>query len=58
MLAVYDLLGEEVAAIISNIEKAGRYEVNFNASGLSSGVYVCRIETTNFTASMKLMLMK
>ncbi|MBK9097716.1 MAG: T9SS type A sorting domain-containing protein [bacterium] len=57
-LAVYNMLGEEVATIVNNIQKAGRYEVNFNASGLSSGVYVYRIETTNFTSSKKLMLMK
>ncbi|MBK9097719.1 MAG: M20/M25/M40 family metallo-hydrolase [bacterium] len=57
-LAVYNMLGEEVATIVNNIQKAGRYEVNFNASGLSSGVYVYRIETTNFTSSKKFMLMK
>ena len=57
-LAVYNMLGEEVATIVSNIQKAGRYEVNFNAAGLSSGVYVYRIETANFTTSKKLMLMK
>ena len=52
------MLGEEVATIVSNVQKAGRYEVNFNASGLASGVYVYRIEAANFTASKKLMLMK
>jgi hypothetical protein len=57
-LAIYNLLGEEVATIVSNVQKAGRYEVNFNASGLSSGVYVYRIEAVNFTASKKLVLMK
>ena len=57
-LAVYNMLGEEVAAIVNTTQKAGRYEVNFNASNLSSGVYVYRIEAANFTASKKLMLMK
>jgi hypothetical protein len=52
------MLGEEVATIVNNVQKAGRYEVNFNASQLSSGVYVYRIEAANFTASKKLMLMK
>jgi len=52
------LLGEEVATIVSNVQKSGRYEVNFNANGLSSGVYVYRIEAANFTASKKLVLMK
>ncbi len=57
-LAVYNMLGEEVATIVNTTQKAGRYEVNFNASKLSSGVYVYRIEAANFTASKKLMLMK
>ena len=57
-LSVYNMLGEEVAAIVNTTQKAGRYEVNFNASGLSSGVYVYRIEAMNFTASKKLILMK
>ncbi len=57
-LAVYNMLGEEVAAIVNTTQKAGRYEVNFNASKLSSGVYVYRIEASNFTASKKLILMK
>jgi len=57
-LAVYNMLGEEVATIVNSIQKAGRYEVGFNAAGLSSGVYVYRIEASNFTASKKLILMK
>jgi photosystem II stability/assembly factor-like uncharacterized protein len=57
-LAVYNMLGEEIATIVHTIQKAGRYEVNFNASGLASGVYVYRIEAANYTASRKLILMK
>jgi len=57
-LAVYNMLGEEVATIVNTTQKAGRYEVNFNASKLSSGVYVYRIEASNVTASRKLILMK
>jgi photosystem II stability/assembly factor-like uncharacterized protein len=57
-LAVYNLLGEEVATIVNAFQKADRYEVNFNAAGLSSGVYVYKIESANYTASKKLVLMK
>jgi hypothetical protein len=57
-LAVYNMLGEEVANLVNAQQKAGRYEINFNASNLASGVYVYRIEAANFTASKKLMLMK
>jgi hypothetical protein len=57
-LAVYNLLGEEVATIVNTFQKADRYEVNFNASNLSSGVYVYKIEAANYTSSKKLLLMK
>lgn len=57
-LAVYNLLGEEVATVVNSFQKADRYEVNFSASGLSSGVYVYKIEAANYTASKKLVLMK
>ncbi|NWG28156.1 MAG: T9SS type A sorting domain-containing protein [Ignavibacteriaceae bacterium] len=57
-LAVYNLLGEEVAKIVNAFQKANRYEVNFDGSGLSSGIYVYKIESSNFSASRKLVLMK
>ncbi|MDZ7623594.1 MAG: T9SS type A sorting domain-containing protein [Ignavibacteriaceae bacterium] len=57
-LAVYNLLGEEVASLVNSFQKADKYEVNFDASGLSSGIYVYKIESSNFSASRKLVLMK
>ena len=57
-LAVYNMLGEEVAILVNAQQKAGRYEYNFDASGLASGVYVYRIESSNFVSAKKLMLMK
>lgn len=57
-LAVYNLLGQEVATVVNSFQKAYRYEVVFNANELSSGVYVYKIEAGNFSASKKLMLMK
>jgi len=57
-LVVYNMLGEEVTAIVNTQQKAGNYEVSFNAGNLSSGVYVYRLETANYTSSKKLMLMK
>jgi PKD repeat protein len=57
-LAVYNMLGEEVATVVNNVQKAGRYEVSFNANNLSSGVYVYRIEAANYTASKKLILLR
>jgi len=57
-LAVYNLTGEEVALLVNSQQKAGRYEIDFNASNLASGVYIYRMESANFITSKKLMLMK
>jgi hypothetical protein len=43
-LAVYDILGREVALLVNQERAVGRYEVSFNASGLSSGVYLYRLQ--------------
>ncbi len=42
-LAVYDVLGREVAVLLEGLYPAGTYRVTFNASRLASGVYVSRL---------------
>jgi hypothetical protein len=42
-LTVHDLLGREVATLLEGFKEAGRYEVRFDGTGLSSGIYVCRL---------------
>lgn len=43
-LAVYDVLGREVAVLVNQERSAGRYQVPFNASALSSGVYLYQMQ--------------
>ena len=57
-LNVYDILGNEVAALVSENQKAGSYTIPFEAAGLASGVYVCKMNTINFNSAIKMMLMK
>jgi hypothetical protein len=57
-LAVYDLLGQEVATLVNYLQESGVYTVNFNASELNSGLYFYRFETPNFVDSRKMMLVK
>jgi hypothetical protein len=57
-LSVYNLLGEEVTTLVNNEQKAGRYEVNFNAKELSSGIYMYRLESKNFLSIKKMLLVK
>ena len=57
-LKVYDILGNEVANLVSNQEIAGSYSVNFDASDLPSGIYFYRLTSGNFTETKKLLLLK
>jgi len=57
-LVVYDILGREVATLVNEFKQAGIYEVPFNASSFSSGVYFYRLETGNFTQTKKMLLVK
>jgi hypothetical protein len=44
-LAVYDMLGREVGVLVNEWKRPGMYTVQFDGSQLSSGVYVCRLQT-------------
>ena len=57
-ISIFNLLGEKVATLVNSNMKAGSYELNFNASQLSSGVYFYSIEASDFKAVRKMMLMK
>jgi hypothetical protein len=57
-VSIFNLLGEKVATLVNSNMKAGSYELNFNASQLSSGVYFYSIEAGDFKAVRKMMLMK
>jgi Concanavalin A-like lectin/glucanases superfamily/Secretion system C-terminal sorting domain len=57
-LTVYDAAGKEVATLVHEQQNTGRYEVNFNAAALSSGIYFYTLRTGDFTAVKKMMLVK
>lgn len=57
-LAVYNLLGQEVATLLQEEQEAGDHEVKFDASGLSSGVYFYRLVAGAFIQSRKLILLR
>ena len=57
-LKVYNLLGNEVATLVDEQKPQGNYDVKFNASSLSSGIYIYRLQTDYFTITKKMTLIK
>jgi hypothetical protein len=57
-LKIFNLLGEEIAQLVNEEKPAGKYEVNFNASSLASGVYIYKIQAGGFVSSKKMILLK
>lgn len=57
-LTVYNVLGQQVAELVNEVLAAGNYEVTFDASHLSSGVYLYRMQAGNFVETKKFVLVK
>lgn len=57
-LRVYDLLGKEVAQLVNEQMTAGKHSINFNATGLTSGVYIYKLNDGIHTSSKKMLLVK
>ncbi|MCE7952239.1 MAG: T9SS C-terminal target domain-containing protein [Chlorobi bacterium CHB7] len=52
------MTGKEVSVLTNEVLKPGSYEVGFNASHLSSGVYYYRIEAGEFVSVKRMVLLK
>jgi len=63
-LKVYNILGEEVKTLVEKVEPSGEYNVNFDASGLASGVYIYKFDADSdvsdkkYTSTGKMILVK
>ncbi len=62
-LQIYDILGNLISSLVNESQEKGIYEVEFNATGLSGGIYLCRLNaegngTRTFSAVKKLTLLK
>lgn len=58
LIKVYDILGSEVATLINREMEAGWYENDFNAAGLSSGIYLFRMEAGSYVNTKKMILLR
>jgi len=57
-LKVYDILGNEIAVLVNEEKQAGNYQINFDASKLTGGVYFYQLRTNSFVDTKKMILMK
>jgi CHRD domain/Secretion system C-terminal sorting domain len=57
-LNVYDIIGNEIATLVNEEKQSGTYSVEFDATKLSSGIYLYRLQADNFIATKKLILLK
>ncbi len=57
-LKIFDIQGKEVTTLINEKQESGRYEVDFNAANLPSGVYIYKLTAGNFQSIKKLTLLK
>ncbi len=58
VIKVYDILGREVVELVNKEQIAGTYEVMFEASNYSSGIYFYRLQAGSFVETKKMVLMK
>jgi hypothetical protein len=57
-LKIFNLLGKEVATLVAEQRSVGIHKMNWDAHGLASGVYLCRLKAGDFVQSKKLILMR
>jgi hypothetical protein len=57
-LAVYNLLGQQIASLVDEVKEAGYHAVSFDGGGLPSGVYIYRMTTGDFVETGRMALMK
>jgi hypothetical protein len=57
-LRIFDILGREVATLVNEQKQLGKYDVQWNASNNSSGLYFYRIQAGKFVETKKMILLK
>ncbi|HZW39093.1 MAG TPA: T9SS type A sorting domain-containing protein [Ignavibacteriaceae bacterium] len=57
-IKIYDVLGNEIMNLVNEEKLSGKYEVEFDGSSLSSGIYFYQIQSGEFLDTKKMVLMK
>ena len=58
IITIFDILGRDVITLVNEIQIAGYYTIDFNASNLASGIYYYRMSANDFSITKKMMLIK
>ena len=58
VIKIYDILGSEIVTLVNEEMDAGWYQRSFNANGISSGVYLFRMEAGNYVNTKKMILLR
>jgi hypothetical protein len=58
IINVYNILGELIKTLVNGYQEAGSYKVNFDAGGLSNGIYFYKMQSGNFVQIKKMLLLK
>jgi photosystem II stability/assembly factor-like uncharacterized protein len=58
VLKIYDVLGREISTLVNEEKSPGNYQVEFNANGLSSGIYFYQLSAGNFISAKKMVVLK
>jgi flagellar hook assembly protein FlgD len=57
-LSIYNALGEKVAELVNTALTAGKYQYQWNASNVATGMYIYELRTDNFVSVKKMLLLK
>ncbi len=57
-LKIFNILGKEIATMVNENLKPGEYEVTFDGSDLTSGIYFCKLKAGDFSETKKMLLIK
>jgi len=57
-LSIYNALGEKVAELVNGSLVAGKYQYQWNAKNVATGMYIYELKTENFVAIKKMILLR
>jgi hypothetical protein len=58
VLKIYNVLGNEIAIVVNEKQTAGEYKIEFNGTGLSSGIYFYKITAGEFIETKKMVILR